>query len=88
MEAVSALTATVGLQMLLPARACLRLPLCLFQVCLLQSQLARHGQDDLDNSTERCAWTRLKLSDLHHELSYPFAAVLKEPQAAVLEAET
>lgn len=59
---------TVGLRMLLPAWACLSWALCLFQVSLLQSQLAR-DQQHWQNYTERCARTSQELSDLHQELS-------------------
>ncbi|KAL9834856.1 centrosome-associated protein CEP250 isoform 2-T2 [Geothlypis trichas] len=57
------------------------------QVSLLQSQLA---QDRLhcQNYIESCARTSQELSDLHQELSCSFAAVLKEPNASVLEEET
>uniref|UniRef100_A0A8C3QZ31 Centrosome-associated protein CEP250 n=1 Tax=Cyanoderma ruficeps TaxID=181631 RepID=A0A8C3QZ31_9PASS len=57
------------------------------QVSLLQSQLARDRQHR-QNYIESCARTSQELSDLHQELSCSFAAVLKEPKAAVLEAET
>ncbi|XP_048177963.1 centrosome-associated protein CEP250 isoform X2 [Corvus hawaiiensis] len=57
------------------------------QVSLLQSQLAQ-DQQHRQNYIERCARTSQELSDLHRELSCSFAAVLKEPKAAVLEAET
>ncbi|OWK50835.1 Centrosome-associated protein CEP250 [Lonchura striata] len=87
LEAVSAPGAgTVGLQLLLPAWACLSRALCLFQVSLLQAQLAQDRQH-WQNYTESCARTSQELSDLHEELSCSFAAVLKEPRAAVLEEE-
>ncbi|XP_066186562.1 centrosome-associated protein CEP250 isoform X2 [Sylvia atricapilla] len=57
------------------------------QVSLLQSQLAQERQHR-QNYIESCARTSQELSDLHQELSCSFAAVLKEPKAAVLEAET
>ncbi|XP_016158603.1 PREDICTED: centrosome-associated protein CEP250 [Ficedula albicollis] len=57
------------------------------QVSLLQSQLARDRQQR-QNYIESCTRTSQELSDLHQELSCSFAAVLKEPRAAVLEAET
>ncbi|XP_014741683.1 PREDICTED: centrosome-associated protein CEP250 [Sturnus vulgaris] len=57
------------------------------QVSLLQSQLVR-DQQHRQNYIESCMRTRQELSDLHQELSCSFAAVLKEPRAAVLEAET
>ncbi|XP_017692734.1 PREDICTED: centrosome-associated protein CEP250-like [Lepidothrix coronata] len=57
------------------------------QVSLLQSQLARDRQHR-QNYIESCARTNQELSDLHHELSCSLAAVLREPRAAVLEAET
>ncbi|XP_062361087.1 centrosome-associated protein CEP250 [Cinclus cinclus] len=57
------------------------------QVSLLQSQLAQ-DQQQRQNYIERCTRTSQELSDLHQELSCSFAAVLKEPRAAVLEAET
>ncbi|XP_033375068.1 centrosome-associated protein CEP250 [Parus major] len=73
--------------MLLPAWACLSRALCLFQVSLLQSQLARDRQHR-HNYIESCSRTSQELSDLHQQLSCSFAAVLKEPKAAVLEEET
>ncbi|XP_053814669.1 centrosome-associated protein CEP250 [Vidua chalybeata] len=57
------------------------------QVSLLQSQLAQDRQHR-QNYIESCARTSQELSDLHEELSCSFAAVLKEPRAAVLEEET
>ncbi|XP_027574919.2 centrosome-associated protein CEP250 isoform X1 [Pipra filicauda] len=57
------------------------------QVSLLQSQLARDRQHR-QNYIESCARTNQELSDLHQELSCSLAAVLREPRAAVLEAET
>ncbi|XP_056363140.1 centrosome-associated protein CEP250-like [Oenanthe melanoleuca] len=57
------------------------------QVSLLQSQLARDRQHR-QNYIESCSRTSQELSDLHQELSCSFAAVLKEPRADVLEAET
>ncbi|XP_057891973.1 centrosome-associated protein CEP250 isoform X1 [Melospiza georgiana] len=57
------------------------------QVSLLQSQLAQERQHCL-NYIENCARTSQELSDLHQELSCSFAAVLKEPEVAVLEEET
>uniref|UniRef100_A0A8D2P4M1 Centrosomal protein 250 n=1 Tax=Zosterops lateralis melanops TaxID=1220523 RepID=A0A8D2P4M1_ZOSLA len=87
-QAVSVPTAgSVGLRMLLPVWACLSWALCLFQVSLLQSQLAQDRQHR-QNYIESCARTSQELSHLHQELSCSFAAVLKEPKAAVLEAET
>ncbi|XP_077643163.1 centrosome-associated protein CEP250 isoform X3 [Lonchura striata] len=56
------------------------------QVSLLQAQLAQDRQH-WQNYTESCARTSQELSDLHEELSCSFAAVLKEPRAAVLEEE-
>ncbi|XP_009327626.1 PREDICTED: endoplasmic reticulum-Golgi intermediate compartment protein 3, partial [Pygoscelis adeliae] len=47
-------------------------------VSLLQMQLAQ----------DCCAKTSQELSDLHHELSYSVTAAVREPKAAVLEAET
>uniref|UniRef100_A0A8C5TD00 Centrosomal protein 250 n=1 Tax=Malurus cyaneus samueli TaxID=2593467 RepID=A0A8C5TD00_9PASS len=78
---------TVGLRMLLLAWACLSRALSLFQVSLLQSQLARDRRDR-QSYIESCSRTSQELSDLHQELSCSFAAVLKEPKAAVLEEET
>ncbi|XP_041346436.1 LOW QUALITY PROTEIN: centrosome-associated protein CEP250 [Pyrgilauda ruficollis] len=57
------------------------------QVSLLQSQLAQDRQHR-QNYIESCARTSQELSNLHQELSSSFAAVLKEPKAAVLEEET
>ncbi|KAI1233264.1 hypothetical protein IHE44_0004431, partial [Lamprotornis superbus] len=51
-------------------------------------RLAELQNQHRQNYTESCAGTRQELSDLHQELSCSFAAVLKEPRAAVLEAET
>ncbi|XP_075032013.1 uncharacterized protein LOC142094075 [Calonectris borealis] len=48
------------------------------QVSLVRTQLAQ----------DCCAKTRQELSDLHHELSCSLAAVVREPKAAVPEAET
>uniref|UniRef100_H0YZF7 Centrosomal protein 250 n=1 Tax=Taeniopygia guttata TaxID=59729 RepID=H0YZF7_TAEGU len=56
------------------------------QVSLLQAQLAQDRQH-WQNYAESCAKTSQELSDLHEELSCSFAAVLKEPKAAVLEKE-
>ncbi|KFV71282.1 Centrosome-associated protein CEP250, partial [Dryobates pubescens] len=56
------------------------------QVSLLGAQLAqerKHKQDYIRS----CARTSQELSDLHQELSDSLAAVVREPQAAVLEAE-
>ncbi|XP_039567222.1 centrosome-associated protein CEP250 [Passer montanus] len=57
------------------------------QVSLLQSQLAQ-DREHRQNYIESCARTSQELSNLHQELSCSFAAVLKEPKAAVLEEET
>ncbi|XP_058706325.1 cingulin-like protein 1 [Poecile atricapillus] len=57
------------------------------QVSLLQSQLARDRQHR-QNYIESCSRTSQELSDLHQELSCSFAAVLKEPKAALVDAET
>lgn len=67
--------------------ACLSSAFCLFQVSLLQTQLAQERKYKQDY-IECCAKTSQELSDLHQELSYSLAAVLREPKAAVLEAET
>ncbi|KAK4812731.1 hypothetical protein QYF61_018280 [Mycteria americana] len=56
-------------------------------VSLEQTQLARERKDKQDY-IECCAKTSQELSDLHQELSRSLAAVLREPKAAVLEAET
>ncbi|XP_054130361.1 centrosome-associated protein CEP250-like [Melozone crissalis] len=57
------------------------------QVSLLQSQLAQERQH-CQNYIENCTRTSQELSDLHQELCCSFAAVLKEPEVAVLEEET
>ncbi|XP_061865406.1 centrosome-associated protein CEP250 [Colius striatus] len=57
------------------------------QVSLLQMQLAQERKDKQDY-IKRCAKTSQELSDLHQELSYSLAAVVREPKAAVLEQET
>ncbi|KAM6194842.1 centrosome-associated protein CEP250-like [Sarcoramphus papa] len=57
------------------------------QVSLLQTQLAREHKCKQDY-IECCAKTSQELSDLHRELSCSLAAVVREPEAAVLEAET
>ncbi|XP_042656756.1 centrosome-associated protein CEP250 isoform X3 [Tyto alba] len=57
------------------------------QVSLLQTQLAEERKYKQDY-IECCAKTSQELSDLHQELSYSLAAVVREPEAAVLEAET
>ncbi|KFO07136.1 Centrosome-associated protein CEP250, partial [Balearica regulorum gibbericeps] len=57
------------------------------QVSLLQTQLAQERKYKQDY-IECCAKTSQELSDLHQELSYSLAAVVREPKAAVLEAET
>uniref|UniRef100_A0A8V5G4E0 Rootletin-like coiled-coil domain-containing protein n=1 Tax=Melopsittacus undulatus TaxID=13146 RepID=A0A8V5G4E0_MELUD len=67
--------------------ACLSSAFCLFQVSLLQTQLAQERKYKQDY-IECCAKTSQELSDLHQELSYSLATVLREPKAAVLEAET
>lgn len=69
------------------AGACLSSAFCLFQVSLLQTQLAQERKYKQDY-IECCAKTSQELSDLHHELSCSLAAVVREPRAAVLEAET
>lgn len=60
---------------------------CLFQVSLLQAQLAQE-QRRKQGYIECCVKTSQELSDLHQELSDSLAAVVREPNAAVLEAET
>ncbi|KAM6106651.1 centrosome-associated protein CEP250-like [Phoenicopterus ruber ruber] len=57
------------------------------QVSLLQTQLAQEQKYKRDY-IECCAKTGQELSELHQELSYSLAAVVREPKAAVLEAET
>ncbi|XP_050770536.1 centrosome-associated protein CEP250-like isoform X2 [Gymnogyps californianus] len=57
------------------------------QVSLLQTQLAQERKCKQDY-IECCAKTSQELSDLHRELSCSLAAVVREPEAAVLEAET
>ncbi|XP_008945178.1 PREDICTED: centrosome-associated protein CEP250, partial [Merops nubicus] len=57
------------------------------QVSLLQTQLAQERKHKRDY-IECCAKTSQELADLHQELSYSLAAVVREPKAAVLEAET
>ncbi|XP_074698827.1 centrosome-associated protein CEP250 isoform X3 [Strix aluco] len=57
------------------------------QVSLLQTQLAQERKYKQDY-IECCAKTSQELSDLHQELSCSLAAVVREPEAAVLEAET
>ncbi|NXR02763.1 CP250 protein, partial [Sagittarius serpentarius] len=57
------------------------------QVSLLQTQLAQERKYSQDY-VKCCAKTSQELSDLHQELSYSLAAVVREPKAAVLEAET
>ncbi|KAM6288821.1 LOW QUALITY PROTEIN: uncharacterized protein AAHN32_013785 [Aegotheles albertisi] len=56
------------------------------QVSLLQAQLAQEQKSKQDY-IECCAKTTQELSDLHQELSSSLAAVVREPRAAVLEAE-
>ncbi|KAM6054218.1 LOW QUALITY PROTEIN: uncharacterized protein VSU04_011452 [Chlamydotis macqueenii] len=56
------------------------------QVSLLQTQLAQE-QKHKEDYIERCAKTNQELSHLHQELSCSLAAVVREPKAAVLEAE-
>ena len=63
------------------------LTFCLFQVSLLQTQLAQERKYKQEY-IERCTKTSQELSDLHQELSHSLAAVVREPKAAVLEAET
>lgn len=72
--------------MVLRAWACLSSAFCLFQVSLLQTQLAEERKYKQDY-IECCAKTSQELSDLHQELSRSLAAVVREPKAAVLEAE-
>ena len=69
------------------AWACLSSAFRLFQVSLLQTQLAQERKYKQDY-IECCAKTSQELSDLHRELSCSLAAVVREPEAAVLEAET
>ncbi|KAM9650016.1 uncharacterized protein ACIBXB_011992 [Morphnus guianensis] len=57
------------------------------QVSLLQTQLAQERKYKQDY-IECCAKTSQELSELHQELSRSLAAVVREPKAAVLEAET
>ncbi|NXL89550.1 CP250 protein, partial [Alectura lathami] len=57
------------------------------QVTLLQQQLAQERKYKQDY-IECCARTSQELSDLHQELSDSLAAVVREPKAAVMEAET
>ncbi|KAM9260576.1 centrosome-associated protein CEP250-like [Cariama cristata] len=57
------------------------------QVSLLQTQLAQERKYKQDY-IERCAKTGQELSELHRVLSSSLAAVVREPEAAVLEAET
>ncbi|NWR76319.1 CP250 protein, partial [Centropus unirufus] len=57
------------------------------QVSVLQAQLARE-QSCRQDYIERWTKTSQELSDLHQELSCSLAAVVREPKAAVLEAET
>uniref|UniRef100_A0A669QQS9 Centrosomal protein 250 n=1 Tax=Phasianus colchicus TaxID=9054 RepID=A0A669QQS9_PHACC len=59
----------------------------LFQVTLLQQQLAQERKYKQDY-IECCAKTSQELLDLHQELSYSLETVVREPKAAVLEAET
>ncbi|XP_076208163.1 uncharacterized protein LOC143167043 isoform X1 [Aptenodytes patagonicus] len=66
---------------------CSRLAELQNQVSLLQTQLAQERKYKQDY-IECCAKTSQELSDLHQELSYSLAAVVREPRAAVLEAET
>ncbi|KAM6404492.1 uncharacterized protein O9250_009183 [Rhynochetos jubatus] len=73
------------------SHACCRCPLAELwnQVSLLQMQMQlaeeqRYQQDGV----ECCAKTMQELSHLHQELSCSLAAVVREPKAAVLEAET
>lgn len=75
------------LQRVLAGWVCLSLAFCPLQVSLLWRQLAqerKHKQDYI----ECCARTSQELSDLHQELSCSLAAVVREPKAAVLEAES
>ena len=88
LEGASSLTAgTVELRMVPRAWACLSSAFRLFQVSLLQTQLAQERKYKQDY-IECCAKTSQELSDLHRELSCSLAAVVREPEAAVLEAET
>ncbi|NXT81098.1 CP250 protein, partial [Zapornia atra] len=57
------------------------------QVSFLQTQLAQERKYKQDY-VECCTKTSQELSELHQELSYSLAAVVREPKAAVLEAET
>ncbi|XP_068275661.1 centrosome-associated protein CEP250 isoform X2 [Nyctibius grandis] len=57
------------------------------QVSLLQTQLSQERRYK-QNYVECCAKTSQKLSALHQELSHSLAAVVREPRAAVLAAET
>ncbi|XP_075022355.1 centrosome-associated protein CEP250-like isoform X3 [Calonectris borealis] len=66
---------------------CSRLAELQNQVSLLQTQLAQERKYKQDY-IECCAKTSQELSDLHQELSCSLAAVVREPKAAVLEAET
>ncbi|XP_054029312.1 centrosome-associated protein CEP250 [Dryobates pubescens] len=69
-----------------PTGCCHQLAELQNQVSLLGAQLAqerKHKQDYIRS----CARTSQELSDLHQELSDSLAAVVREPQAAVLEAE-
>uniref|UniRef100_A0A663NCH6 Centrosomal protein 250 n=1 Tax=Athene cunicularia TaxID=194338 RepID=A0A663NCH6_ATHCN len=73
--------------MVLVVWACLSSAFCFFQVSLLQMQLAQERKYKQDY-IECCAKTSQELSDLHQELSCSLAAVVREPEVAVLEAET
>ncbi|NXD15910.1 CP250 protein, partial [Nothocercus nigrocapillus] len=66
---------------------CRRLAELQKQVSLLQRQLAQERKYKQDY-VECCTKTSQELLDLHEELSYSLAAVVREPRAAVLEAET
>ncbi|KAM6341203.1 centrosome-associated protein CEP250-like [Alca torda] len=57
------------------------------QVSLLQMQLAQERKYKQDY-IECCVKTGQELQDLHQELSDSLAAVVRDPKAAVLEAET
>ncbi|XP_068276372.1 centrosome-associated protein CEP250-like isoform X2 [Nyctibius grandis] len=57
------------------------------EVSLLQTQLAQDRRYKEDY-VECCAKTSQELSDLHQELCHSLAAVIREPRAAVLAAET
>lgn len=83
----SLLAGTVELWLVLTAWAWLSLAFCLFQVSLLQKQLAQERKYKQDY-IESCTKTSRELSDLHQELSASLAAVARDPKAAVLEAET